>query len=145
MRPPRVDDADLALWRELWEEDRRLEPPTPSGPLGRVTAFVKRVLRRFVTSSQQDLWERQRLYNMLIQHHLEAREGQDEAIGLLKDLDTGRKRQVETIAAGLHRRSDEHDARLEWLEDLGHYPMLEDGERWAEAMARRPSPGKLTG
>lgn len=119
MEPPRVDDADLPQWRSLWEEDRPIAPPpSGSGPLGGLMARLKGFLRRFVTSSQHDLWERQRLYNMLVQHHLEARRGQDEAIGELRDLDTGRKKQVETIAAGLHHRSDEHEARLEWLEDV---------------------------
>lgn len=118
MEPPRVDDADLELWRTLWEEDRRLEPPRPSGPLAGLVAALKRFLRRFVTAPQQDLWERQRLYNMLIQHHLEARRGQEEAIGRLRDLDTGRREQVEALAAGLHQRSDEHAARLEWLEEV---------------------------
>jgi pimeloyl-ACP methyl ester carboxylesterase len=27
-------------------------------------------------------------------------------------------------------------ARLTWLDDLGHYPMLEDPERWSAAVLR---------
>ena len=41
---------------------------------------------------------------------------------------------VPAIAEGLAERIP--GARLEWLDELGHYPMLEDPEAWSEALLR---------
>ena len=118
MSSPRVDDADLPQWRTLWEEDHRLDVPARSGIVGRLVDSAKDYLRRFVTAPQQDLWERQRLYNLLIQHHLEAREGQDTLIGHLRDLDTGRKLEAERNYQEFMDSREVHDHRLQWLEDV---------------------------
>ena len=110
MDTPRVDDADLETWRSLWEEDRRIGESGGSGPLG----FVKRLIRKLTTGSQQDLWERQRLYNMLIQHHLEGRRGQQERLGRLIDLDEQRGNEI----GGIYEELTKQDLRLLRLEQM---------------------------
>lgn len=118
MDAPKVDDADLPEWRAVWDEDRRVAatPPAP-GTRGRLVGAVKRFLRRLVTAPQRDLWERQRLYNLLVQHHLEGRAERDQVVGDLRDLDTGRKEQVEGIYRELLGYTDSHEERLVWLEE----------------------------
>ena len=70
---PRVDDADLPRWAEVWDQDLRPELPGTKGMRGRLVRLFKRLLRPFVTAPTADLWERQRRFNQLIQHHLQAR------------------------------------------------------------------------
>lgn len=45
----------------------------------------------------------------------------------------GRRDPVALPAVARQLASEIPDARLTWLEELGHYPMLEDPERWVEA------------
>lgn len=104
---PRVDDADLPKWRRLWADDLASGVPAGAGLKGRIAAFAKRKLRRLTVSSQQDLWERQRLYNMLIQHHLEARRELDTRLG--QALDDAAERRTQASA---------HDYRLAELEKV---------------------------
>lgn len=117
MDSPRVTDADLPQWRSLWEEDRPIAVPPRGGIRGRLIDRLKSFLRRFVTAPQQDLWERQRLFNLLIQHHLEGRAERDEAVGRLADLDTGRTEHVERVHKELLEYADGHEQRLGWLEE----------------------------
>lgn len=65
--PPR----DLAAWRWLWEGDRSF--PIRShrrGLLGRLIVGCKRLLRPVVQIAAADLWDRQRIYNVVLLDHL---------------------------------------------------------------------------
>jgi len=46
----------------------------------------------------------------------------------------GRKDPVALPAVARQLAAEIPDARLTWLEDLGHYPMLEDPDRWCSAV-----------
>ncbi len=62
---------DLGAWYRLWDLDRRLPLRRDPGWLGGLKHRLKRVIRKLVFGSEQDLWERQRLYNLVLYYHLE--------------------------------------------------------------------------
>lgn len=62
---------DLDAWYRLWSEDR----PFPirshrPGLLGRLLVTVKRLLRPLVKAPQADLWDRQRVFNVILLEYL---------------------------------------------------------------------------
>jgi len=64
---PTRDPAD---WRWLWGGNVELPLPRRRGLVGRLKSGFKRLLRRFVVAPQADLWERQRLFNLiLLEYH----------------------------------------------------------------------------
>lgn len=62
---------DLAEWRWLWDGDRRFPVRSRRGILGRLIVGVKRLLRPFVAHPQSDLWERQRIFNLVLLEYLQ--------------------------------------------------------------------------
>ena len=144
METPHVDNADLEQWRALWEGDQRIPAPPSVGPLGKVTGFIKRLLRPFTVAPQQDLWERQRLYNLLVQHHLEARreDERNDPIGALqqtsvdlgltleklqvdqlqhlRNLDEKYDRELKSTYEQLLGYIDAHEQRVLRLEEIEH-------------------------
>ncbi len=110
MEAPRVDDADLDLWRDLWNEDRRIPMPSKPGLLGKLLHWGKRLLRPMVVSSQADLWERQRRYNQLIQHHLYRTKTLEKAFTTNQE-DTWR--QINSVQETFERGLDEHFTYIE--------------------------------
>lgn len=95
-RAPRIEDfldqptRDLEAWRWLWAGDHRFPVRSHRGLLGRALVFFKRLLRPFVQVPQNDLWERQRTFNLILleriaglaatTRHLEDRVGHVEMI-----------------------------------------------------------------
>jgi SAM-dependent methyltransferase len=75
-RTPRVDDflveptRELEDWHWLWKEDREFPIRSHRGFLGRVLVAWKRLLRPLVKVPQNDLWERQRIFNVVLLEHL---------------------------------------------------------------------------
>lgn len=65
---------DLADWRWLWDGDRRFPVRSHRGLLGRVVVLFKRALRPFVQTPQNDLWERQRVFNLILLEYLQRGE-----------------------------------------------------------------------
>jgi len=57
---------ELSDWRWLWGGDRRFPVRSHRGVLGGLIVAFKRLLRPFVTAPQADLWERQRIYNLIL-------------------------------------------------------------------------------
>ncbi len=53
-------------WRWLWDGDHEFPIRSHRGFLGGLIVGVKRLLRPFVTAPQADLWERQRIYNLIL-------------------------------------------------------------------------------
>jgi SAM-dependent methyltransferase len=75
-RTPRVDDflveptRELEDWHWLWKEDREFPIRSHRGFFGRVLVAWKRLLRPLVKVPQNDLWERQRIFNVVLLEHL---------------------------------------------------------------------------
>jgi len=95
-RQPTLDDfldepsRDLADWRWLWKEDREFPIRSHRGLLGRVLVAWKRLLRPLVKVPQNDLWERQRIFNVVLLEHLrdarQLRHRDDQRIAYLEAL-----------------------------------------------------------
>ncbi len=62
---------DVDAWRWLWREDREFPIRSHRGFLGRFLVAWKRLVRPLVKVPQNDLWERQRVYNLILLDHLE--------------------------------------------------------------------------
>lgn len=79
-RAPRLDDflveptRDLSDWRWLWSGDHSFPIRSHRGFLGRLLVGFKRLLRPLVRVPQNDLWERQRIFNLILLEHLERLE-----------------------------------------------------------------------
>jgi O-antigen chain-terminating methyltransferase len=79
-RAPALDDflveptRDLEDWRWLWSGDRAFPIRSHRGLLGRLLVGLKRLLRPLVKTPQNDLWERQRIFNLILVEHLERLE-----------------------------------------------------------------------
>lgn len=63
---------DLRDWRWLWEGDRPFPIRSHRGVLGRLLVAFKRLFRPLVKVPVNDLWERQRIYNLILQEHVGA-------------------------------------------------------------------------
>jgi SAM-dependent methyltransferase len=76
LRSPDLDDflveptRDLDDWRWLWSGDHAFPIRSHRGFLGRLLVGVKRLLRPLVKTPQNDLWERQRTFNLILIEHL---------------------------------------------------------------------------
>lgn len=79
-------------WRWLWSGNRRFPVTSHRGPIGRLIVLVKKLLRPFVAAPQADLWERQRVFNLILLEYL---------------------RRAEDVRAVVH---DVHEHRLNHLE-----------------------------
>lgn len=77
---PGLDDflgeptRDLDDWRWLWTGDHAFPIRSHRGLLGRLLVAVKRLFRPLVKTPQNDLWERQRIFNLILLEHLERLE-----------------------------------------------------------------------
>jgi SAM-dependent methyltransferase len=75
-RAPALDDflveptRDLDDWRWLWSGDHAFPIRSHRGFLGRLLVGLKRLLRPLVKTPQNDLWERQRTFNLILIEHL---------------------------------------------------------------------------
>lgn len=57
---------DLVQWAWLWTEDHPFPVRAQGGLRGRLVAFCKRLLRPLVKAPQADLWDRQRVFNLIL-------------------------------------------------------------------------------
>jgi len=79
-RAPSIDDflveptRDLSDWRWLWSGDQQFPIRSHRGLLGRIVVGLKRAFRPLVKVPQNDLWERQRIFNLILLEHLERLE-----------------------------------------------------------------------
>ncbi|HEX6201643.1 MAG TPA: methyltransferase domain-containing protein [Thermoanaerobaculia bacterium] len=62
---------DLESWRRLWREDRAFPIASHRGPVGRLIVAVKRLLRPLFRAPVADLWDRQRVFNLILAEHVE--------------------------------------------------------------------------
>ncbi|HVR10397.1 MAG TPA: class I SAM-dependent methyltransferase [Thermoanaerobaculia bacterium] len=95
-RPPAIDDflveptRDLADWHWLWKEDREFPIRSHRGLLGRFLVAWKRLLRPLVKVPLNDLWDRQRIFNLILLEQLrdarQLRQRDDQRIAYLETL-----------------------------------------------------------
>lgn len=150
---PRIEDflaeptRDLEAWRWLWTGDHRFPVRSHRGLMGRVLVLFKRALRPLVQVPQNDLWERQRVFNLILlervvglaatTRHLEDRVGHVERI-VQQGLDEV-IRHHDALYARLDAKVDAHraDARelLAWARSA---LLAADGAPGAPAGAERP-------
>ncbi|MEM1247319.1 MAG: class I SAM-dependent methyltransferase [Acidobacteriota bacterium] len=64
----------LSDWHWLFAQDAAFPIRSDRGLLGRVLVAFKRLLRPLVKTPQNDLWERQRVFNLILLEHLQALE-----------------------------------------------------------------------
>lgn len=84
-RSPSIDDflddptRNLSDWEWLWKGDVPFPIRSHRGPLGRFLVGIKRLFRPLAKVPQNDLWERQRVFNLILLEHLHrAEEVRDE-------------------------------------------------------------------
>ena len=65
---------DLDDWRWLWDGDREFPIRSHRGLFGRLVVAAKRLLRPLVRAPQADLWERQRVFNLILLEYLQRGE-----------------------------------------------------------------------
>lgn len=85
---------DLNAWRRLWRRDLPFPIRSHRGLLGRVVVAFKRFFRPLVSVPQNDLWERQRVFNVVLLEHLQelARRRHEDRVSHLEGfLDRGVK------------------------------------------------------
>ena len=77
--PPEVEDFlgerpthRLEDWRHLWDRDIPFPIRSHRGLAGRFLVAFKRLLRPFVHLPQNDLWERQRVFNLILLGHVQG-------------------------------------------------------------------------
>ena len=94
----------LEDWRQLWERDLPFPIRSHRGLAGRVLVAFKRLLRPLVHLPQKDLWERQRIFNLILLGHVQA---------------LGRRLEhQERVDRDLERRIEELDGRTRHLENF---------------------------
>lgn len=103
---PTRDPAD---WRWLWEGDHPFPVRSHRGFLGRVAVFAKRLLRPWVRLPVADLWDRQRVYNLIVLEELARMRQLDQRVG---DLDAHLRR----VHADHQTAIEAHARRLEGLD-----------------------------
>ena len=75
-REPAIDDflveptRDLTDWQWLWKGDHRFPVRSHRGFLGRLIVLWKRLFRPLVQTPQNELWDRQRTFNLILLEHL---------------------------------------------------------------------------
>jgi O-antigen chain-terminating methyltransferase len=58
--------SDWSEWREVWQTDRALPIESGRGVFGWLIVLFKKLFRPFVKTPQNDLWERQRAFNLAL-------------------------------------------------------------------------------
>lgn len=64
--PIEVGGEDWSSWRRVWEEDRALPIESGRRGLGWLIVLFKKLFRPLVKTPQNDLWERQRAFNLAL-------------------------------------------------------------------------------
>jgi SAM-dependent methyltransferase len=116
--PPAIGDflveptRDLADWQWLWKQDREFPIRSHRGGLfGWLLVAWKRLLRPLVRPPQNDLWDRQRVFNLIVIEHLcraqRLRQKDDRRIAELEDLRDQGIRELVLQNEALFARADQ--------------------------------------
>jgi SAM-dependent methyltransferase len=116
-RAPTIDDflveptRELTDWHWLWKGDREFPIRSHRGLLGRFLVAWKRLLRPLVKVPQNDLWERQRIFNVILLEHLRdahrLRQRDDQRIAYLEALNAEGIEELMRHNDGLYARADQ--------------------------------------
>jgi SAM-dependent methyltransferase len=113
---------ELTDWRGLWEADRPFPLRSHRGLVGRLVVAFKRLLRPLVKLPQNDLWERQRTFNLVLLNMLEARRDRlDRHRDQLRDLHKARQEllyDLRQVRDDLLRDVRNHERRIIDLEGV---------------------------
>jgi SAM-dependent methyltransferase len=71
---------DLAAWRRLWEADAAFPIASHRGPAGRLLVLFKRLLRPLLRAPLADLWDRQKVWNLVLVERLQGLAADNERI-----------------------------------------------------------------
>ena len=89
---------NLDQWRTIWESNETFPVQARPGLVGRLIVFIKKLLRPLVTAPQNDLWDRQRDYNLVIQESLEGQQQMMDTVAAIgRDLQTVQQELVRDI------------------------------------------------
>lgn len=71
-----LDDPTRSIedWRWLWSGDKRFPIRSHRGVFGRLLVLLKRLARPLVQAPQRDLWDRQRVFNLILLEYLQRGE-----------------------------------------------------------------------
>jgi len=117
-RPVEAADAELARWRRIWETDEQYPVPVAGrpGPLGALVAVAKRLLRPLVKAPQNDLWQRQREFNLVLQDRLEAAHRVDRLGEEIQRIQGELADDLRSVRDAIMGHLKTHDGRLDHLE-----------------------------
>ncbi|MEP7011747.1 MAG: class I SAM-dependent methyltransferase [Acidobacteriota bacterium] len=114
---PRLDDflieptRKLSDWRWLWKGDVPFPIRSHRGFLGRLLVAWKRLLRPLVKVPQNDLWERQRIFNLILLEQLERQDAErvrhHDRLAYLEELDAKGIRELMQHNDALFSRVDQ--------------------------------------
>ncbi len=101
----------LSDWHWLWKGDVRFPIRSHRGFLGRLLVLWKRLLRPLVAVPQNDLWERQRIFNLILLEHLERQDAErmrhHDRLAYLEELDAKGIRELMQHNDALFSRVDQ--------------------------------------
>lgn len=132
---PRIEDfleeptRDLESWRWLWAGDHRFPVRSHRGLVGRFLVAFKRLLRPLVQVPQNDLWERQRIFNLILLERV------TQTAADVRHIEAGLSRVEEILQSGLDEVIRHHDAlyaRLDAKVD-GHRADARELLAWARS------------
>lgn len=133
---------DLGRWRWLWDGDREFPLRSHRGVLGRLVVWVKKLLRPLVKTPQNDLWERQRVFNLILLEYLQR--GEDVG-AIVRDVHARRLDQLEAVwRDGLVEVMGHNDALFTRMDQKLDHLRRESRTVWAKlgsAIARAESEG----
>lgn len=109
---------DLARWRWLWEGDHAFPLRSHRGVLGGLLVFAKRLLRPFVRVPANDLWERQRIFNLILLERLQRADPAAAGLAALAARVGWLEASLPERLAELLRHNDALFARLDQKVDL---------------------------
>jgi len=113
-------------WRWLWEGDRQFPIRSHRGVWGGLIVRVKRWLRPLVKAPQADLWERQRLFNLVVVEALENQRRRTDEL----------HRDLLQVRNDLLKDVKQHARRLAHLEEFKRQG-LDDITRHSDALFAR--------
>lgn len=75
---------DLRHWHSLFANDRSFPIESHRALVGPILVWIRRLLRPFVRLPQSDLWERQRVFNLIVLERLEAADNLAHQVSLIE-------------------------------------------------------------
>lgn len=134
---------ELTQWRWLWDGDHRFPLRSHRGVLGRLVVLLKRLLRPLVKTPQNDLWERQRVFNLILLEYLQRAED----VGtIVRDVHARRIDHLEAVwRDGLVEVMGHNDALFTRVDQKLDHLRRESRTVWAKlgAAIARAEPGGL--